>query len=96
MSAKILTLISNINTQIIAPIVMLLFVLSLAMFFWGIANFMREADNKEAREVGQKHMLWGIIGMFIMVGAWGIITISINSIGGTGGDDLKFPSEIFE
>lgn len=81
MSAQATTLINNIKQQIIAPIILLLFVLSLVLFFWGVAEFIKEAGNEQARQVGRDHMLWGIIGIFIMAGAWGIITIALNSFG---------------
>ena len=81
MSAEATTLIENMNEQIIAPIILLLFVLSLAMFFWGLVDFIRDAGNEEARQTGRAHMLWGIIGIFIMAGAWGIIIILLNTFG---------------
>ncbi len=75
------TLIGNINKQIIAPIILLLFVLSLAMFFWGIVDYIRGSGNEEVRKTGREHMMWGIIGIFIMVSAWAIIKILLTSIG---------------
>jgi uncharacterized membrane protein YidH (DUF202 family) len=77
------TLISNFNSQIIAPLILLLFALSLVMFFWGVADFIRGSDNEEARKTGRNHMIWGIIGIFIMVSAWGIILMVTNTFGMT-------------
>ncbi|MFH1402051.1 MAG: hypothetical protein ABIG87_00310 [Patescibacteria group bacterium] len=77
------TLIKNINTQIIAPIILLLFMLSIVIFFWGIADYMRGAGKEETRKIGRNHMLWGIIGIFIMVSAWAIIKITLSSVGAT-------------
>jgi len=74
-------LIGNINKEIIAPIILLMFVLSLAIFFWGIADYIRGSGNEDVRKVGRDHMLWGIVGIFIMVSAWAIIGILLNSIG---------------
>jgi len=93
MSPEITKLIENINTQIIAPIILLLFVLSLVMFFWGVADYIRGSDNEEARKTGKDHMIWGIVGIFIMVSAWGIILIVTNTFGI---DTEPFPSEIFQ
>ena len=45
-------------------------------------------DNEEEREKGKKNMLWGIIGMTIMVGVFGIITIILNTFG-ISSDTLK-------
>jgi len=93
MSSEITQLIANINTQIIAPIILLLFVLSLALFFWGLADFIRNGDNEEAKKKGREHMIWGIVGIFIMVSAWGIILIVLNTFGI---DKPEFPATIFQ
>jgi hypothetical protein len=39
------------------------------------------AGNEEGRSVGKKHMIWGIIGLLIMIGVYGILGI----LGGTFG-----------
>ncbi len=89
---NITTLIGKINQQIIAPIILLLFVLSLAYFFWGVADYIRGSGNEEVRKVGRNHMMGGIIGIFIMVSAWAIIGIILNSIGA---DTPGLPSGLF-
>jgi len=55
-------------------IIGLLFILVTVYFFWGVAEFVRASatGGKEVEE-GKKHMVWGIIGMAIMLGAWGIV-----------------------
>ncbi len=93
MSTGTQNLIDNLNTQIIAPIILLLFVLSLVVFFWGVVDFIRGAENEVARKAGKDHMIWGIVGIFIMVSAWGIILIALNSFGVT---PPTFPSEVFQ
>ena len=74
-------LIGNINKEIIAPIILLLFVLSLAMFFWGVADYIRGSGSEEVRKVGRDHMMWGLVGIFIMVSAWAIIGILLSTVG---------------
>jgi hypothetical protein len=36
-------------------------------------KFVLNQDNEDAQEEGKQHMLWGIIGIAIMVSAWGIL-----------------------
>ncbi|MFH0846302.1 MAG: hypothetical protein V1851_02825 [Patescibacteria group bacterium] len=71
----------KMNQQIIAPIILLLFVLSLVYFFWGVAKYIKNSASDTSRAEGQEHMLWGIVGIFIMASAWAIIKIIANSIG---------------
>lgn len=74
--------IQGLATEIVNPIIIFLIVLALVVFLWGIAEFVRGADNASSRETGKIHMLWGIIGLFIMVSAYAIMKIVMNSVYG--------------
>jgi len=50
----------------------LLFAAALAYFIWGIIEFIRNANNSEARRQGKTRMLWGIIALFVMVAYLGL------------------------
>ncbi len=79
-SAAADTLISKINTQILNPIIGLLIAIGLVVFLYGVVEFLAGADNQEKREQGKKHMIWGIIGLFIMVGVFGLMEVVVNFI----------------
>ena len=66
-------LIAKIKTVIVNPIIGLLFALALMFFLWGIVEFIWVAGGEEGRKKGARHILWGLIGMFIMVSVFGII-----------------------
>lgn len=54
----------------------LLFVVGFLVFAWGIVEFMSGLSSGEGGERvnnGKQHMLWGIVGMFIMVAAFAIL-----------------------
>ncbi len=74
-------LIDKINTSIIYPLILLLFATGFMYFLWGMMVFVWKSDSDEGRSVGIKHMMWGIIGMFIMIAAWGIIRFIQNTLG---------------
>jgi hypothetical protein len=78
-------LIANINQWIINPIILLLFVLALLLFFWGLAQFILSVNSDEGRTTGKRHMLWGILGMFAMFAVFGILSVLANTFG------IKFP-----
>jgi len=54
---------------------------ALAVFFWGIVQFISDTDSNTAREEGKQNILWGIIGMFIMVSVYGIIRVILQTFG---------------
>lgn len=74
-------LIRNIERLIIVPIIKFLFALALFLFVFGIVEFMYGADNEEKIKRGKEHMLWGVIGMFVMISAGGIMWIICDTIG---------------
>lgn len=51
--------------------------LTVAVVFtlWGIVRFVAAGDNDEMRAKGKKTMLWGVVGIVLMVSLWGIINI---------------------
>jgi len=78
---SIVPLLASVNQYILNPIILLLFAVAFAVFLWGIFQFVRQADNPNVREEGQKNIMWGIIGMFIMFGVYGILAIILSTIG---------------
>ncbi len=66
---------------IIDPIVLLIFSAGVFLFMWGLVMFLWQVDNPEERKKGVQHMLWGIIGVFIMATVFGIINIVLNTFG---------------
>lgn len=77
-------LLENIKKAIVDPIIYFLFALALLYFLYGVLELIRNAESDEARKVGQQHILWGVIGMFIMVSFWGIMHLICNTILGAG------------
>ena len=73
MCATLDCIINKVILQIINPLIPVLIGIGLIVFFWGIIQFVLNADSEEKRTTGKQHMIWGIIGMFIMVSVWGII-----------------------
>lgn len=73
--------VGNINKTIINPLIQFAFIVAFVVFIWGIMQFIRNADNPEKRKVGQDHMMWGIIGLCIMLGVFGILTILTRTFG---------------
>ncbi|MBI5798649.1 MAG: hypothetical protein HZB10_01835 [Candidatus Yonathbacteria bacterium] len=66
-------IIQKITTNILNPILQLLFAFGVGYFLYGVMKFVLNQDNEDAQEAGKQHMLWGIIGLAIMVSAWGIL-----------------------
>jgi nitrogen fixation-related uncharacterized protein len=70
----------NVNNEIVNPLIKLLFALAVVYFLWGVFNFFMNSDNADEREKGKMHMLYGIIGITIMMGVWGILNLVLNTL----------------
>jgi uncharacterized membrane protein len=73
--------IDPIVSNIINPVIGLLFVIGVVVFAYGIFEMIWKGGDPDARTVGRNHMIGGVIGMFIMLSAWGIINLIANTIG---------------
>jgi succinate dehydrogenase/fumarate reductase cytochrome b subunit len=65
-------LIDKLVDYIIDPIILLIFAAGFFLFVWGIVQFLWKLDEG-AQNDGKRHMLWGIVGMLVMVSVYGII-----------------------
>jgi len=74
---------SALVENIINPLLLLFFAIGLLIFVFGVVEFLYglNAEN-DARERGKKHMLWGLVGMFIMMAAYSIVKLIIKTVGG--------------
>jgi len=72
-------LVGALNEYIINPIIGLLFAAAMVLFLWGGVQLIIGSDT--GRENGKRHLLWGIIGMFIMVSVYGILNLLAGTFG---------------
>lgn len=85
----------KVYDAILQPAIFLVFGLAFLMFIWGLVMFIKDKDSDKGRETGRRTILWGIIGMLIMVSVFGIINIIAGTIGAdVPVDDPKFRQDI--
>jgi succinate dehydrogenase/fumarate reductase cytochrome b subunit len=71
--------ISKVNTLIINPLIILLFALAVVYFLYGVFQFISNQESEEAKTKGKSHMLWGIIGIVVMMGVFTILNMIMNT-----------------
>lgn len=79
-AATVGTALDSIKT-ILNAVIGLLFILVTLYFIWGIIQYvMANGEEKKINE-GKQHMIWGIIGMAVMAGAWGLAKVLLDTFG---------------
>jgi uncharacterized membrane protein YidH (DUF202 family) len=62
-------------------VIPLIFAIAIAMFVWGVVQYVINSDQEEKKAKGKQFMIWGIIALTVMLGVWGLVAI----VGGTFG-----------
>ncbi|MDD5318288.1 MAG: hypothetical protein PHF79_00490 [Candidatus Pacebacteria bacterium] len=57
--------------------------LTLLVFIWGIFKFVLGGDSEEKRTEGRAFMIYGIIGLAVMVSVWGLVHILTSTLFGS-------------
>jgi ABC-type dipeptide/oligopeptide/nickel transport system permease subunit len=66
--------------SILNIIIPILIVLGVVYFVWGIVTYVI-SDDEEAKKAGTQRMIYGIIGLVVIVGMWGLVRIVTNTFG---------------
>lgn len=81
--ANIGTLMNSIEKVVINPLIVMVFTIAFVYFMYGVMQFLLNPTSEEVRKSGKSHMLWGLFGMMIMVSAFGIMRLVLNTLGET-------------
>lgn len=74
-------LLDRIVDYVIDPAVKVVFTLGLFFFLWGLVQFLWNLKDGHVDENGKNHMVYGMVGMLIMVSVYGIIALIMNTFG---------------
>lgn len=69
----------KVVVQIVNPIILLLSAAAFVVFVWGLFQFIRKAGDEKARGEGKQAIFWGIVGLVIIFGAYGIINVALGT-----------------
>lgn len=73
--------VGKINEVILFPLILLLTATALLVFLWGGFQYVYYAANDTKKQEGKTHMLWGVLGLLVMLSAYAILAIAANTIG---------------
>ena len=69
----------SIVMDFLSQAVIILVALAVVFFLYGILKYITAGDDEEKRSKMKNVMIYGIIGLFVMISFWGIVNILINT-----------------
>ena len=63
---------------IIDSLIPLVAALTLLVFFFGLAKFIKNSGDTKNHAEGKNLMIWGLIGLFVMISVFGILRFAYN------------------
>lgn len=81
-ASAIQDLINKITLGLLNPIIKLLFAIATVMFIWGVVNYVIGSQGDDTKlKKGKQTIIWGLVGMFVMASAFGIVNLLCDFFG---------------
>ena len=77
--------------QILNSIVPILIALAVVYFVWGVVSFVI-ANDEEAKTKGRDRIIFGIIGLAVIIGMWGLVNVLRNTFGLNNTTNITLPT----
>ena len=74
-------ILGNIET-VVRQAIGLLFVVATVVFLWGIINYVIAGGDEKKLENAKSFIIYGLIGLFVMVAMWGLVTAVFTTLFG--------------
>lgn len=71
--------ITQVN-RVVNYIIPFLVGLAVLVVIYGVFSFISNAADEEARASAKQFIIWGVIGIFIMLSVWGLVSILENTL----------------
>lgn len=77
--------------EILNLVIPVLVVLGLVYFVWGVVSYVIASDE-EAKKSGRNRMIYGIIGLAVIVAVWGLVNILTTTFNIDQSPDVNIPT----
>jgi len=71
----------NILIFINATLIPILIGIAIVIFFYGVISYVLSAGDEEKRKNARGYMIYGVIGVFVMVAIFGLVKLLIDTFG---------------
>jgi hypothetical protein len=84
------SLIDKLKT-LIGSVVPLLMIIATVVFLWGIISYIMAAGDEEKVKEARSYIIYGLIGLFVMVSVWGLVGVIAGTFGVGSGSAIVVP-----
>jgi len=77
--------------ELLGALLPFLIALGVVYFVWGVITYMIAADE-EAKSAGRDKIIYGIIGLVVIVGLWGLVRLVTNTFGLNNVTNINLPT----
>ncbi len=79
--------------DILNMVIPVLVVLGIVYFVWGVITYVISSDE-EAKKSGRNRMIYGIIGLAVIVAMWGLVNILVSTFGLNSNTQVTLPTVV--
>ena len=80
MAATFQSILTTIGT-LLGYLIPILMVIATIVFIWGIISYILSAGSDERKKEAKNLIIWGLIGLFVIVAMWGLVTVIGSTFG---------------
>lgn len=77
--------------ELLGAVLPVLIALGVVYFVWGVITYVIASDE-EAKKKGRDRMIYGIIGLVVIVGLWGLVRLVTNTFGLNNVTNITLPT----
>ena len=78
-------------SEILNAVIPVLIALGVIYFIWGVVQYFISSDE-EAKKAGRNRIIFGIIGLAVIGGLWGLVNILKNTFGLGNVQNINYPT----
>lgn len=77
--------------SLLNSVIPVIIALGVVYFVWGVISYVIASDE-EAKKTGRNRIIYGIIGLAVIVGMWGLVNLLRNSFGLNNTQNIELPT----
>ena len=78
-------------SELLNAVLPVLIALGVVYFVWGVVQFVI-SDDEEAKTAGRNRIVFGVIGLAVIIGVWGLVNLVRNTFGLNNQQNITLPT----